>query len=66
MASVPRGTLRGDTWSYTDEGMMGGKKVKSRVTIKELSPTKYTFRYETQGADGKWAPMVESTNTKVQ
>jgi hypothetical protein len=66
MASVPRGTVRGDTWSYTDEGMMGGKKVKSRVTIKELSPTKYTFRYETQGADGKWAPMVESTNTKVQ
>lgn len=66
MASVPRGTVRGDTWSYTDEGMMGGKKVKSRVTIKELSPTKYTFRYETQGADGKWSPMVESTNTKVQ
>jgi hypothetical protein len=66
MATVPRGTVRGDTWTYTDEGMMGGKKVKSRVTIKELSPTKYTFRFETQGEDGKWAPMVESTNTKVQ
>lgn len=65
MATVPRGTVRGDTWTYTDEGMMGGKKVKSRVTIKELSPTKYTFRFETQGADGKWSPMVESTNTKV-
>ena len=66
MASVPRGTVRGDTWTYTDEGMMGGKKVKSRVTIKELSPTKYTFRYETLGADGKWSPIVESTNTKGQ
>jgi hypothetical protein len=65
MASVPRGTVRGDTWSYTDESMMGGKKVKSRVTLKELSPTRYTFRMEFQGPDGKWAPVMESTNTKV-
>jgi hypothetical protein len=64
MASVPHGTLRGDTWTYTDEGMMGGKKVKSRVTIKELSPTSYSFRMEMQGPDGKWAPVMESKNTK--
>jgi hypothetical protein len=66
MASVPRGTVQGDTWTYTDESMMGGKKVKSRVTIKELSPTTYTFTMELQGADGKWAPMMESKNTKVK
>jgi hypothetical protein len=66
MASVPRGTVRGDTWSYTDEGMMGGKKFQTRVTIKELSPTAYTFRMEMQGPDGKWMPMVESKNSKVQ
>jgi hypothetical protein len=66
MASVPRGTVRGDTWTYTDEGTMGGKKFKSRVMIKELSPTAYTFRMEMQGPDGKWMPMVESKNTKVQ
>ena len=66
MASVPRGTLQGDTWNYTDEGMMGGQKVKSRVTIKELSPTAYTFRMDFQGPDGKWMPMMESKSTKVQ
>jgi uncharacterized protein DUF1579 len=65
MASVPKGTLRGDTWTYTDEGMMGGQKFKSRVTIKELSPTAYTFRMEMQGADGKWAPVMESKNSKM-
>lgn len=64
MASVPKGTLRGDTWTYNDEGTMGGQKYKSRVTIKELSPTEYTFRMEMQGPDGKWAPMMESKNTK--
>jgi hypothetical protein len=64
MTSVPRGTLTGDTWTYTDEGQMGGQKVKSRVTIKELSPTAYTFTMELQGPDGKWAPLMESKSTK--
>jgi hypothetical protein len=66
MTSIPRGTLAGGTWTYTDEGMMEGKKVKSRVTIKELSPTSYTFRMEMQGPDGKWLPLSESTSTKVK
>jgi Protein of unknown function (DUF1579) len=64
MTSVPRGTLSGDTWTYTDESQMGGQKVKSRVTIKELSPTAYTFTMELQGPDGKWAPLMESKSTK--
>jgi hypothetical protein len=66
MGSVPKGTLQGDTWTYHDEGMMGGKKVKTRVTIKELSPTAYTFKMEMQGPDGKWASVMESKSTKVQ
>ncbi len=66
MSTVARGTRQGDTWTYTDEGMMGGAKVKSRVVIKELSPASYTFKMEMQGPDGKWMPMMESKNTKVQ
>jgi Protein of unknown function (DUF1579) len=66
MASVPKGTLKGDTWTYHDEGMMGGQKVKTRVIIKELSPTAYSFKMEMQGPDGKWAPMMESKQTKSQ
>jgi hypothetical protein len=66
MASVPRGTVRGDTWTYTDEGTMGGQKVKSRVIIKELSPNSHTFRMEMQGPDGKWMPFMESKSTKQQ
>lgn len=64
MASVPHGTVSGDTWTYHEESMMGGKKVKSRVKIKEESPTAYTFTMETQGADGKWVPVMESRSTK--
>jgi hypothetical protein len=65
MSSVPKGTVRGDTWTYTDEATFGGRKVKSRVTIKELSPTAHTFKLEIQGPDGKWMPMVETRNTKT-
>ena len=46
--------------------MMGGKKYKSRVTIKELSPTAYTFTMEMQGPDGKWMPMMDSKLTKMK
>lgn len=64
--TVPHGTVQGDTWLYTDESTMGGQKMKTRVTIKELSPTAYTFKMETAGADGKWATLMESKSTKVK
>ena len=66
MTSIPKGTVQGNTWIYTDEGVMGGQKVKSRVTIKELSPTAYTFSMELQGPDGKWNQVMESKSTKAQ
>ena len=66
MTSVPHGTVEGDTWTYTDESLMGGQKVKSRVVIKELSPTAYTFSMEIQSPDGKWMPLMESKSTKVK
>jgi hypothetical protein len=48
-----------------DESTMGGKKFKTRVTIREVSPTRQTFRMEMQGPDGKWATVMESKGTKV-
>lgn len=64
MSSVPKGTIKGDTWTYFDQGTMGGKQYKSRVIIKELSPTSYSFSMDMQGPDGKWVRTMESKNTK--
>lgn len=64
MTTIPRGKVQGDTWTYNDESLMGGKKVKTRVVIKELSPTAYTFTMESQAPDGKWATLMESKSTK--
>ncbi len=65
MSSVPRGTVQGATWVYDDEGKMGGKMVKSRYTIKETSPTSYTFKWDMLGEDGAWKTIVEGKSTKA-
>ena len=65
MATVAKGTVSGNKWTYTDESTFGGQKVKIRATITEVSPKEQTFMMEIQGADGKWAPMMESKLTKT-
>lgn len=66
MTTVPRGTVKGDTWTFTDESVMGGQKIKNRVTLRELSPMAYTFLMEIQGPDGKWTALMESKLTKTK
>jgi hypothetical protein len=64
MTAAAKGTVQGKTWTYTDESLMGGQKIKSRVTITEVSPTVQTFVMEMQGPDGKWMPLMESKGTR--
>ncbi len=64
MTTVSRGTLQGDTWTYTDRGEMGGRKFESRVVVKQLSPDVYTFRMEIQGEDGKSNTVFDGKCTR--
>jgi hypothetical protein len=64
--SVSKGSVQGDTWVYTDESKMGGKLVKSRYTMKQLSPMSYTFKWEMQGEGGTWSTLMEGKSTKAQ
>ncbi len=63
MATVPRGTVQGGAWVYNDESRMGGKMMKSRYSMNELSPTAYTFKWEMMG-EGGWQTIVEGKATK--
>lgn len=65
MTTVPRGTVDGGSWIYNDEAKMGGKMVKSRYTIKETSPTSYTFKWEMLGEDGAWQTVMEGKSAKT-
>lgn len=64
MTTVSRGTLQAGTWTWEDASTMGGRPLRTRVTLKVLSPASYDFRMEVQGEDGSWAPLIESRATK--
>ena len=64
-AEHSKGTLSGYTWTWTSEDKMGGKIMKGRFTIKELSATSYSFKFEMAGEDGNYASMMEGKATKA-
>jgi len=60
-------TVSGDMWTWvTPEVDMGGKKVKGRFTIKEVSPTEYTYKYDTSVDGGAWTNALEGKATKTK
>ena len=59
-----KGTLSGDTWTWTSTSNYGGMDIQEKMTIKILSPTSYTLRYEIS-MDGKnWMPFMDGKTTK--
>lgn len=63
MTTVPKGKVQGGSWVYTDESMMGGKMLKSRYSMTEISPTAYSFKWEMMGEKG-WETIIEGKSTK--
>jgi uncharacterized protein DUF1579 len=61
-------TLSGDTWVLLapalDVCQQGGDKVKERYTLKEVSPTSYTFIGELSTDAGPWTEIEEGKATK--
>jgi len=44
---------------------MGGQVMKGKFTIKEVSPTEYTFKYEWSTDGNTWTTGVEGKSTEV-
>jgi len=61
-----KGTLAGDTWTWTSDEMMQGKMTHGRYTVKVTSPTAYTFKLEFQPEGGTWANVFEGKATKTK
>ena len=59
-----KGTLDGDTWNWTNEFKMGPQTMKSRYTMKILSPDSYTFKFEMSPDGTKWETGMEGKTTK--
>jgi len=59
-----RGTLDGDTWTWTSDEKMGGTTVKGRFRMKFVSPSSYTFIYDTSPDGAKWTSLVDGKAAK--
>ncbi|HYU48260.1 MAG TPA: DUF1579 family protein [Terriglobales bacterium] len=59
-----KGTVDGDTWTWTNDMKMGPQTMKGRFTEKILSPTSYTFKFEMSADGTKWDTAMEGKATK--
>jgi hypothetical protein len=58
-----RGSVDGDTWTWTSDEKWEGKVMKGRFTMKMTSPTSYTFTFAM--SDGtNWNNLMEGKATK--
>jgi len=59
-----RGTLDGDTWTWTSDEKMDNTMAKGRFTMKFTAPSSYTFTYEMSPDGAKWTTEVDGKATK--
>jgi hypothetical protein len=63
--TVLKGTLAGDTLTWTGESTYQGMSVRSRSTLKMVSPVAFTSKYEVSTDGGAtWLPFWEGKATK--
>lgn len=59
-----KGTLDGDTWTWTNDEKMGGMTMKAKFTMKVTSATSYNFMFEMSEDGTKWSSVMEGKATK--
>ncbi len=59
-----KGSIDGDTWTWTADEKMGGMTMKGRFTMKMTSSTSYTFSYEMSQDGTKWNSVMDGKATK--
>ena len=63
-AGSSTGTVDGDSWTWLSTEHFGGKAMKGRYTMKVLSPTSYTMKYELSQDGANWTTAMEGKATK--
>ena len=59
-----KGSVSGDTWTWTNTSHYGGMEIQGKMTMKFVSPTSYTFKYEISMDGTNWTPFMEGKATK--
>jgi hypothetical protein len=63
-AETSTGTVEGDTWTWLSEEHFGGKVMKGRYTMKVLSPSSYTMKFELSPDGTSWMTAMEGKAVK--
>jgi uncharacterized protein DUF1579 len=61
-----KGSLDGDTWTWTSDEKMGGMTMKGRFTMKITSPAAYNFMFEMSQDGTKWTAVMDGKATKAK
>jgi Protein of unknown function (DUF1579) len=59
-----KGSLDGDTWTWTNDEKMGATNMKGKFTMKVTSPTSYNFTFEMSTDGAKWTTVMDGKATK--
>jgi len=59
-----KGSVDGDTWTWTSDEKMNGMVMKGRFTMKVTSPTSYNFSFEMSQDGTKWTTVMDGKATK--
>jgi hypothetical protein len=60
------GTLDGSTWTWLGDQKMGENTIKGRFTMKILTPTSYSFKYEMSPDGTTWNDVMDGTASRVK
>jgi hypothetical protein len=64
-AEHAKGTLNGDTWTWTNEDKIQGKVMRGRYTVTVTSPTAYSFKFEMAPEGADYATVMEGKASKA-
>ena len=59
-----RGTVEGDTWTWTNESKMNGKLIRARYTLKQLSADSAAYKFEMGTGDEPLKLVMEGKQTR--
>jgi hypothetical protein len=61
---VSKGTISGDTWTWTSTQNYAGQEIKKKMTMKVLSPASYTVKLEISMDGTNWMTFMDGKATK--
>ena len=64
MHDIATGQLEGDTWTWLFDQDMGGMIMKGRFTMKMVSPTSYTYKFELSQDGSTWNVFMDGKADK--